>query len=114
VYGPFQRVTANDITLNFITPFLAVDGNLTSWLHYNLGWRRDQIGFDNADLLTPQNSFNRWIGINSPKATLALVPPEALPLPAVSLSFGEAFFTNDPRIGAGTQHGSLTSQAHAY
>jgi hypothetical protein len=114
VYGPFQKVAANGITLNFVTPFVAVDGNIFSWLHYNLGWRRDQIGFDNTDLLVPQNSFHRWQGINSPKATISILPPESLWLPAVSFSFGQAFFTNDPRIGAGTQQGSLISQAHAY
>jgi len=114
VYGPFEKVTANDITLNFVTPFVAIDGNIFSWLRYNLGWRRDQIGFNNTDLLTPANSFSRWQGINSPKATLAIVPPEKLALPSVSISFGQTFFTNDPRIGAGTQQGSLISQAHAY
>jgi hypothetical protein len=114
VYGPFERVTANDITLNFMTPFVAIDGNITPWLRYNLGWRRDQIGFDNTDLLNPANSFNRWRGINSPKATLAFVPPESLPLPSVSFSFGQTFFANDPRIGTGMQQGSLISQAHAY
>ena len=114
VYGPFTRVTANDITLNFVTPFVAIDGNILPWLRYNLGWRRDQVGFDNADLLHPANSFNRWVGINSPKATLAIVPPEGLPLPSVSFSFGQTFFTNDPRIGTGTAQGSLISQAHAY
>ena len=113
-YGPFEKVTANDITLNFLTPFVAIDGKLLPWLRYNLGWRRDQIEFDNQDLLEAANSFNRWVGINSPKATLAIVPPEALLLPAVSFSFGETFFTNDPRIGTGTQQGSLVSQAHAY
>ena len=107
-------MTANDITLNFVTPFVAIDGNIVPWLRYNLGWRRDQIGFDNTDLLNPANSFNRWVGINSPKATLAIVPPDRLPLPSVSFSFGQTFFTNDPRIGTGTQQGSLISQAHAY
>ncbi|MGP8244348.1 MAG: carboxypeptidase regulatory-like domain-containing protein [Bryobacteraceae bacterium] len=114
VYGPFQKVTANNITINLLTPFIAIDGNLTPWLHYNLGWRRDQIGFDNADLLVAANSFHRWAGINSPKATLAMVSPESLPLPSVSLSWGQAFFTNDPRIGTGTRQGSLVSQAHSY
>ncbi len=51
VYGPFERVTANNITLNFLSPFVAIDGNIASWLRYNLGWRRDQIGFANTDLL---------------------------------------------------------------
>ncbi len=114
VDGPFQKITSNDITLNFVTPFIAIDGNILPWLHYNLGWRRDQIGFDNVDLLVPRNSFNRWVGINSPKATLAIFAPESLPLPSVSFSFGQTFFTNDPRIGTGTQQGSLVSQAHAY
>jgi len=114
VYGPFERVTANNITFNFLTPFVAIDGNIVPWLRYNLGWRRDQIGIDNTDLLTPANSFNRWVGINSPKATLAFVPPESLPLPSVAFSFGQSFFTNDPRTGTGTQPGSLVSQAHAY
>ncbi len=114
VYGPFGKVTANDISLSFLTPFIAIDGNLLPWLRYNLGWRRDQIDFDNQDLLTPGNSFNRWVGINSPKATLAIVTPESLPLPSVSFSFGQTFFTNDPRIGTETQQGSLISQAHAY
>jgi hypothetical protein len=114
VYGPFTKVTANDITLNFVTPFVAIDGNILPWLRYNLGWRRDQIGFDNADLLNPASSFHRWQGIDSPKATLAIVPPEGLALPSVSFSFGQTFFTNDPRIGTGTQQGSLISQAHAY
>jgi len=114
VYGPFESVTANNITLNFATPFLAIDGDILSWLRYDLGWRRDQIGFDNSDLLNPANSFNRWRGINSPKATLAIVPPERMGLPTISFSFGQSFFTNDPRMGAGTQQGSLISQAHAY
>jgi hypothetical protein len=113
-YDPFEKVTANNITLNFLTPFVALDGDLVSWLHYNVGWRRDEIHFQNNDLLIPANSFDRWRGINSPKATLAFVPPETRGLPAVSLSFGESFFTNDPRMGTGSQPGSLISQAHSY
>ncbi len=114
VYGPFEQVTSNNITLNFVTPFAALDGNIVPWLRYNLGWRRDEIGFANTDLLNPANSFNRWQGINSPKATLAILPSDRLPLPSVSVSFGQAFFTNDPRIGIGTQPGSLISEAHSY
>ncbi len=114
VYGPFEKVTANNITLNFVTPFVAIDGFITPWLHYNLGWRRDQIGFNNVDLLNPGNSFSRWVGINSPKANLSILPPDGNPLPSVSFSFGQTFFTNDPRIGTGEQQGSLVSQAHAY
>jgi hypothetical protein len=107
-------VTSNNITLNFLTPFVAVDGNIVSWLHYNLGWRRDQSDFQNTDLLVPANSFGRWQGINSPKATLSFVPPEGNALPSLSVSFGQTFFTNDPRMGAGGEPGSLISQAHSY
>jgi hypothetical protein len=114
VYGPFQKVTANDITLNFVTPFVAIAGNVLPWLRYNLGWRRDQIAFDNVDLLVPANSINRWVGVNSPKATLSAIAPDALPLPSISVSFGQTFFTNDPRVGTGMQQGSLVSRAHAY
>jgi len=115
-YSPagFETVTANNITLNFVTPFVAIGGSLAPWLQYNLGWRRDEIGFDNTDLLNSANSFQRWQGVNSPKATLALAPPEGMGLPSVSVSFGQSFFTNDPRMGTGSQAGSLISQAHAY
>jgi hypothetical protein len=105
---------AKNITLNFVTPFVAIDGDIVPWLRYNLGWRRDQIGVDNTDLLAPANSFSRSVGINSPKATLSIVPPETLPLPSVSFSFGQSFLTNDSRIGTGAQSGSLVSQAHSY
>ncbi len=109
-----QKVSSNDITLNFATPFVAIDGNIRPWLRYNLGWRRDQIQFANRDLLYPANSFSRWVGVSSPKATLSIVAPESMPLPSVSFSFGQTFFTNDPRIGTGTEQGSLVSRAHAY
>ncbi len=53
-YAPaFEPVTANNVTINFLTPFAAIDGYLAPWLHYNLGWRRDQIAFDNVDMLPP-------------------------------------------------------------
>jgi hypothetical protein len=114
IYGPFRKVAASNITLGQITPFVAVDGNITPWLRYNLGWRRDQISFDNNDLLNPDNSFHRWVGVNSPKATLTLVPPGRKVLPMVSFSYGQTFFTNDPRIGTGSSPGSLVSRAHSY
>ena len=113
-YDPFQKVTANNVTLNFLTPYAAIDGRVTSWLRYNVGWRRDQILFDNRDLLTPANSYRKWAGINSPKATINILPPDRTMLPVVSFSFGQAFFTNDPRIGTGTSQGTLVSRAHAY
>jgi hypothetical protein len=107
-------VTANNITLSSATPFIAAGGGILPWLRYNLGWRRDEIQFVNDDLLSPANSFRKLVGINSPKATLSIVPPSALRLPAVAFSFGQAFFTNDPRIGMGSRQGSLVSRAHSY
>jgi hypothetical protein len=114
VYGPFEKITSNNVTIGSIAPYVAVDGGLTPWLSYYAGWRRDEIGFDNADLLDPVNSFHRWAGVNSPKATLNFIPPEGMVLPAVSLSFGQSFFTNDPRIGTGVAPGAPVSRAHSY
>ena len=73
----------HEIDSGMLRPYHAKDiaaeilerSELKPWLHFNLGWRRDQIDFSNADLLTPANSFQRWVSINSPKATLALLPP---------------------------------------
>lgn len=113
-YEPFTSVTANNVTLNLLTPFVAVQGDILQWLRFYLGWRRDQISFDNADLLRPANSFHRWIPVNSPKTTLSAVAPDRLPLPSLSLSFGQSFFTNDPRMGSGPSPGSLVSRAHSY
>jgi len=114
VYGPFQRVSANNVTIGDIAPYVALNGSLTRHFRYYLGYRRDEIGFDNVDLLVPAHSFNRWIGVNSPKATVSFLPSEHSPLPFVSVSAGEAFFTNDPRIGSGSSQGTLVSRAHSY
>ena len=114
LYGPFDRISANNVTLNSLSPLISLNGRLTSWLRFNLAWRRDEIGFDNTDLLSPSRSFDQWTGVNSPKATLNIVAPESLPLPSFSFSFGQTFFTNDPRMGIGAMSGSLVSRAHAY
>jgi hypothetical protein len=114
VYGPFEKITANNVTLNFLSPYISLNGRVTSWLRFNLGWRRDEIGFANTDLLTPSHSFNRWTGVNSPKATWNVVAPDSLPLPSLSFSFGESYFTNDPRMGTGALAGTPVSRAHSY
>jgi len=97
-YGPFTPVTKNNVTIGSLTPYVAAEGALTPFFRYYLGWRRDEIDFSNQDLLTSQNSFQTWVGVNSPKATVSFIPKESWLIPRVSLSFGEAFFTNDPRI----------------
>jgi hypothetical protein len=114
VYGPFQKVSANNITIGDVAPYIAVDGALAKYFHFYLGWRRDEINFNNDDLLVPAHSFQSWVGFNNPKATITFLPKDHSWLPSVSLSGGEAFFTNDPRIGTGTVQGTLISRSHSY
>jgi hypothetical protein len=119
-YGPFTPVDGNDVTIGSLTPYLAAEGALAHYFRYYLGWRRDEIDFDNDDLLHSQNSFQKWVGVNSPKATLSFLPRESWYVPLISLSFGQAFFTEDPRIGLGagagaqTTPGSPVATSHSY
>jgi len=112
--GPFSKVDGSNVTITPITPYAALQGTLGSRIRYYAGWRRDQIDIDNQDLLLPQNSFHQWTGLNSPKATVSVVPGSAKWAPLVSASAGESFFTEDPRIGSGTARGTLVSRAHSY
>jgi Carboxypeptidase regulatory-like domain len=113
-YGPFTPVDGNNITISSLTPYIAADGALSRYFRYYLGWRRDEIDVVNDDLLHAQNSFQKWVGVNSPKATVSFLPQDSWYLPLVSLSFGQAFFTEDPRIGAGTAAGSPVATIHSY
>ncbi|MBV8811836.1 MAG: carboxypeptidase regulatory-like domain-containing protein [Acidobacteriaceae bacterium] len=113
-YGPFQKVTANNVTLGDAAPYIALNGTLPYDFHYYLGWRRDEIQFDNQDLLNPLNSYHTLVGFNNPKATIAFLPEQHPALPTVAFSFGEAFYTNDPRIGTGTERGTPISREHSY
>ncbi|HLN02826.1 MAG TPA: carboxypeptidase-like regulatory domain-containing protein [Bryobacteraceae bacterium] len=115
--GVFQPVTANNITINFYSPYVAADGTLLRFLHYNIGYRSDEVGMGNQDLMRgPSYSFSRHAVINSPKGTLSLLPPESASLlPAVSLSYGQAFHVNDPRIGTTDIYGgTIVAKARAY
>lgn len=112
-YGPFQPITANNVTIGDFAPYLAANGSLTSHVKYYLGFRRDEIGFDNQDLITPANSYNRLIGVNNPKASVSFFSGQSW-LPTASLSWGQSFFTNDPRIGSGTTQGTPVERAHSY
>ena len=105
-YGPFTPVTANNVTIGSLSPYIAAEGALSHYFRYYLGWRRDQIDFDNDDLLHSQNSFQKWVGVNSPKATISFLPKDSWYVPLISLSFGQSFFTEDPRIGTGTTPGT--------
>lgn len=97
--GLFQPVTRNNLTLSFVEPFVAVDGNATRHFHFNLGVRQEEVGMNNQDLISPQNSFNRLSSLTLPKGTLTITPPDRWYLPTVAFSAGESFHTNDPRIG---------------
>jgi hypothetical protein len=113
-YGPFTPVAANNLTISPFTPYVAAEGSLGSHFRYYLGWRRDEINFNSEDLLHSENSFQNWVGVNSPKATFSFLPGESGLLPLISVSLGQAFFTNDPRIGAGTAPPTPVNTAHSY
>jgi hypothetical protein len=114
--GIFKARTSNNLTINFYSPFAEFDGTIFHILHYDAGYRLDQVAVNNQDLLTPQHSFDRSATIRSPKATLTFLPPEnASFLPVVSLSYGQAFHINDPRIGTGAITGvTIVAKARAY
>ena len=113
-YGPFTKVDSNNVTISSVTPYAAGSGALTHFFRYYAGWRRDQINVNNQDLIDSGNSFQKWVGVNSPKATVSFIPRDSWLLPLVSASFGQAFFTEDPRIGTGTVAGTPIATAHSY
>ncbi|MFZ3263017.1 MAG: TonB-dependent receptor [Terriglobales bacterium] len=98
-YGPFTRIDANNVTIAPVAPYVAGQGELSKYIHFYLGWRRDEIDITNQDLITPANSWSKWVGVNSPKATITIVPEESWYVPMIAFSFGKSFFTEDPREG---------------
>jgi hypothetical protein len=114
--GVFAPDTSNNLTINFYSPFAALDGTVLHVLHYDAGYRLDRVAVDNQDLLRPSFSFNRNATISSPKATLTFIPPSmASYLPTVSLSYGQAFHVEDPRIGTtAVEGGTIVAKARAY
>ena len=52
-YGPFVKIDGNNVTIAPVTPYIAGQGELSKYVHYYLGWRRDEISIDNQDLITP-------------------------------------------------------------
>ena len=50
-YGLFTPVDGNNVTIGSLTPYIAAEGALSHYFRYYLGWRRDEIGVDNDDLL---------------------------------------------------------------
>src|SRR5208282_5950270 len=99
-YGPFVKIIGNNVTIAPVTPYVAGQGELSKYVRYYLGWRRDEIDINNQDLIAPANSWSKWVGVNSPKATITFLPEQSWYVPLISLSFGKSFFTEDPRAGA--------------
>ena len=111
-----QPGTDNNLTLNFYSPFVSADGTVLRVLHYNLGYRRDEVAVDNQDVYRPSLSFSRHASINSPKGTISFLPPASASfLPSVALSYGQSFHVNDPRIGTSAiEGGTIMSKARSY
>jgi len=99
-YGPFIKIIRANVTIAPLTPYVAGQGEVGKYVRYYLGWRRDEIDMDNQDPITPANSWSKWVGVNSPKATISFLPGESRYAPLISASFGKSFFTEDPRAGA--------------
>ena len=112
--GLFQPVTANNLTLSFVEPFFSLDGAVGKHLHYDVGVRQEEIWMDNQDLINPQNSFDKLAPLTLPKGTITFLPPDRVNLPDVAFSYGEAFHTEDPRIGTGTGQPALLAPSRAY
>jgi len=112
--GVFQPVTSNNLTLSFVEPFVSLDGSIGKHVRFDLGVRQEQVWMDNEDIINPQNSFNKLATLTLPKGTLTLLPPDRWHLPTLAFSYGEAFHTEDPRIGTGTGQPTLLSPSRAY
>jgi hypothetical protein len=110
VYGAFVKVMASNLTIRDFAPYAALDGNLGRHLRFYAGVRPDLIEMRNSDLLQPTNSSDLWKGVVNPKATLAFAPGTGCArwLPSASISIGQAFFTQDPRIGVTPANANAT------
>lgn len=100
IYGSFLKVLSNDITIRELTPYVALRGDLGRHVHAYVGLRSDEIEMINTDKIKPGYSFNQWKGLENPKATVTWSPGRGSMrfLPSASVSVGQAFFTEDPRI----------------
>ena len=112
--GLFEPLTSNNLTLSFVEPFASLDGSFGQYIHFDVGMRQEEVWMNNQDLIEPQSSFDRLASLTLPKATLMLFPEANGFLPAVAFSYGEAFHTNDPRIGTGSGQPTLLAPSWAY
>jgi hypothetical protein len=117
-YGPFVKVLANDLTIRDVAPYAALHGDVGKHMRFYVGVRHDEVQLRNADLLNSAASFNRWQGIENPRATVAWTPGTGAAhwLPSAAFSMGQAYFTEDPRIGlasGATGIASLLERSHS-
>ena len=110
----FQPVTVNNFTIGDVAPYASINGTLSKYVSYSLGVRRDEIFFNNTDRLIPANSYQANSGLTSPRGTLAFHAPQKTHIPLLAFSYGEAFHTNDPRIGLGETQGTPIATSRAY
>jgi hypothetical protein len=111
--GVFQPVTRNDFTISDLAPYASVDGSISKFFTFSAGVRHDALSFNNRDRLTPGTSSETGAGLTSPRGSLSFRVPNQSHLPVFTFSSGEAFHTNDPRIGLGTSHGTAVAISHA-
>jgi hypothetical protein len=112
--GVFRPVTLNNFSIADVAPYASINGAVAKVLSYSLGVRRDGIFFNNSDRLFPANSYQTNSSLTSPRGTLAFHAPERTHIPVLSFSYGEAFHTNDPRIGLGEGQGTSIATSRAY
>ncbi len=111
--GVFHPVTRNDFTISDLAPYASLEGAASRFFTYSAGVRHDALSFSNRDRLTPADSYETGTGLTSPRGTLSFRVPNSSHLPVLAISSGEAFHTNDPRIGLGTSHGTPIATSHA-
>jgi hypothetical protein len=112
--GNFQLVTSNNLTMSFFEPYASVDGTLSRYVHYDVGFRREEVWMNNHDKVIPDHSFDKLAGLTLPKATVTILPPQSAYVPTVAFSWGEAFHTEDPRIGTGAATPTLLATSRLY
>jgi len=112
IYGSFVKVLSSNITIRDLTPYAAVHGDLGKHVRFYGGLRPDTIELKNDNKMASADSFDIWSTFLAPKATLAWTPGTGFAhwLPSAAFSLGQAFFTQDPRIGV---QASLKSPAGA-
>jgi hypothetical protein len=98
--GPFVKVLANNVTVREFAPYLGIRAELGRHVQFYGGLRNEQVELINTDKIKPAYSFDVWNRFENPKGTVtwSAGAGPAHWLPSASVSIGQAFFTQDPRI----------------